>query len=161
MMKLEKSTIAILILAVAVAVTIYVYKKRQEEFSYISQEEEAQRADLDEGAYPLQEADIHECLYDPLAEKVSLSPEDLLPKDIDGAEFERQFGDAQAQLKDKNFLTAGFNIGIDTSSGSRKNMSYDLRSEPKNPRIVVSPWNESTIVGDNNKKTFEISSSVC
>jgi hypothetical protein len=66
MIKLEKSTIAILILAVAVAVTIYVYKKRQEEFSYISQEDEAQRADLDEGAYPLQEADIHECLYDPL-----------------------------------------------------------------------------------------------
>lgn len=161
MMKLQKSTIAIMVLIAAVVISIYLYKKRQEQFSYLDQEQEAEREDIDQGAYPLEDAEAHGCLYDPVAEKMQLSAEDLLPKDIGADEFERQFGDAQAQLKNKNFLTAGFNIGIDTSSGSRKNMSYDIRSEPKNPRTIVSPWNQSTITEDNNKKIFEISPSSC
>ena len=163
MFKLQKSTVSILILIAALAIGFYLYKKRQEMFSYsyLDSEQEQDREDEEEGQFPLDSVNMQECLYDPMAEKMQLSPEDLLPKDISADQFERQFGDAQAQLKDKNFLTAGFNMGIDTSSGSRKNMSYDLRSEPKNPRTIVSPWMQSTITEDNNKKTFEISPSSC
>jgi hypothetical protein len=155
--------VAILILIAAIAIAVLIYKKRQENlnFSYLEEEQERSRDDINKGKYPLTDADIHECLYDPLAERQQLSAEDLLPKDISSDEFTRQFGDAQAQLKDRNFLTAGFNIGIDTSSGSRKNMSYDIRSEPKVPRFVIGPFNNSTITEDNNKRTWEISPVGC
>lgn len=161
MMKLQKSTIAIILLVVALIFVFFMVKKGTEGFSYLKEQEEMERNDINNGAYPLTSEEAKGCLYDPLAERAELSPEDLLPKDMDSDQFDRQFGDAQAQLKDKNFLTAGFNIGIDTSSGSRKNMSYDLRSEPKNPRDMISPWNQSVITTDNNSKTFEISSSSC
>jgi len=160
-MKLQKSTIAIILLVAALVLIFFMVKKGKEGFSYLKEEEEMKRDDVKHGEYPINDMEAKDCLYDPLAAKVELSAEDLLPKDSDADQFDRQFGDAQAQLKDKNFLTAGFNIGIDTSSGSRKNMSYDLRSEPRNPRNVVSPWNQSVITGGSNKKEFEISPSSC
>lgn len=92
---------------------------------------------------------------------IEATPKDLLPNVQDLSDFDTQFTAAQGILDDKNFLVAGYNIGINTSNGSRRNGSQDLRSEPKNPRFVISPWNESTIVSDFSHRSFEIGENLC
>jgi hypothetical protein len=59
---------------------------------------------------------------------------------------------------DKNFLNAGYQIGVDTIGQSLRNASHDLRSEPANPQQQVGPWNQSTIEPDINRKPLEIGS---
>jgi hypothetical protein len=47
------------------------------------------------------------------------------------------------QIKDQNFLTAGYHIGLDTSI--LRNSSHDIRPVPPNPIYNVGIWNQSTI----------------
>lgn len=91
-----------------------------------------------------------------------LKPEDLLPKTNEVKEWESQFPVGDGDAKDKNFLVAGYNIGINTVSTSLKNPNLQLRSDPYIPRVDVGPWNQSSIMSSdlNNRKVFEIGSSV-
>jgi hypothetical protein len=59
---------------------------------------------------------------------------------------------------DQNFLTAGFNVGIDTQGQSLRNANLQIRSEPPNPQQPVSPWNIATISPSDpgNRKPLEI-----
>jgi hypothetical protein len=85
-----------------------------------------------------------------------ITPEDLLPKNEAAADFDNQFPTGDGDLSSKNFLTAGFHVGINTVSSSLRNPSLQLRSDPYIPPKQVSPFLQSTILPDNNRKVFEI-----
>jgi hypothetical protein len=90
----------------------------------------------------------------------AIKPADLLPKSDAVASFEGQFPSGQGEASDKNFLIAGYNIGINTVGSSLKNANLQLRSDPYIPRKQVSIWNESTIMASDltNRKNLEIGS---
>ena len=72
-----------------------------------------------------------------------LTSDDLLPQDAN-SKWAKVNPMSSGEIGDKNFLTAGYHIGINTSLG--RNNSLDLRHEPLAPQIPVSPWGISTIV---------------
>tara|TARA_B110000093_G_scaffold165038_1_gene189247 strand:+ start:806 stop:1507 length:702 start_codon:yes stop_codon:yes gene_type:complete len=72
-----------------------------------------------------------------------LISDDLLPRDAN-SKWANVNPISSGEIGDKNFLTAGYHIGINTSLG--RNNSLDLRHEPLAPQIPVSPWGISTIV---------------
>lgn len=81
-----------------------------------------------------------------------LTATDLLPKNAANTKWAQANPAGQGDVKDQNFLTAGFHIGIDTQGQSLRNANLQLRAEPSNPQQVVSPWNQSTITPDVNRK---------
>lgn len=86
----------------------------------------------------------------------SLNPGELLPKEkSDYAAFQPM---GQGTLAGRNFLEAGKLIGIDTVGQSLRNANYQLRSEPANPRVPVSVFNNSTIAPDATRRHLEIGS---
>ena len=62
----------------------------------------------------------------------------------------------QGSVGDQNFLNAGFHVGINTVGQTLRNANLQLRSEPPNPQVKVSPWLQSTIEPDTNGKPMEI-----
>ena len=76
-----------------------------------------------------------------------LTSADLLPLDANSkwAELNPQCG---GDIQDQNYLTAGYHIGINTVGQSMRNANLQLRYEPPNPQIPVSPWQISTIEPD-------------
>jgi hypothetical protein len=86
-----------------------------------------------------------------------LTQEDLLPKD-EHSQWAQIAPSGVGSLEDKNFLVAGYHIGINTVGQSLRNGNLQLRSDPPNPQIAVGPWNQSTIEPDLNRKPFEIGS---
>jgi hypothetical protein len=83
-------------------------------------------------------------------------PEDLLPKDAANSKWAQVAPAGQGDVKNQNFLTAGFHMGKDTIGVARKNPNLTIRSEPPNPKMEVSPWNVSTIEPDDLRRGFEI-----
>ena len=47
-----------------------------------------------------------------------------------------------------NYLDATFHVGVNTVGQSLRNANLNLRAEPPNPRVAVSPWLNSTIDTD-------------
>lgn len=88
--------------------------------------------------------------------KDDVKPSDLIPKDSADSRWARMNPSGQGDIQDQNFLSAGFNLGIDTQAGSLRNANHDFRSEPSNPQVQVSPWNMSTIQPDTNRRPLEI-----
>ena len=86
-----------------------------------------------------------------------LNSGDLLPRDAESKWAQAAPG-SQGSLTDQNFLTAGFHIGVNTVGQTLRNANYQLRSEPPNPQVKVSPWLQSTIEPDSNRKPLEIGS---
>jgi hypothetical protein len=76
-----------------------------------------------------------------------LTSADLLPMDANSkwAELNPQ---CSGDLQDQNYLTAGYHIGINTVGQSMRNANLQLRFEPPNPQVPVSPWMISTIEPD-------------
>ena len=62
-------------------------------------------------------------------------------------------------MEDKNFLKAGYHIGINTIGQSLKNANYQVRSDPAIPKVPVSIFNNSTISGDTTRRPLEIGES--
>jgi len=83
------------------------------------------------------------------------NPQDLLPKDLN-----TQFGQLNPQgagdLESVNLLKAGHHIGINTVGSSLRNANLQVRSEPPNPQLVVSPWSNTTIAPDLMRIPFEL-----
>lgn len=77
----------------------------------------------------------------------SLTSADLLPLDANSkwAELNPQ---CSGDVQDQNYLTAGYHIGINTVGQSLRNANLQLRYEPPNPQVPVSPWQISTIEPD-------------
>jgi hypothetical protein len=84
-----------------------------------------------------------------------LTPGELLPKDQNSV-WAQQNPMGTGSLKGKNFLSAGSLIGINTVGQSLRNANYQLRSEPPNPQVPVSVFNNSTIEPDTNRRDMEI-----
>ena len=84
-----------------------------------------------------------------------LTPQDLLPQDANST-WAQTVPNGQGNLGDQNFLNAGFHVGINTVGQSLRNANLQLRSEPPNPQMKVSPWLQTTIDPDVNRKAFEI-----
>lgn len=87
-----------------------------------------------------------------------VNPEDLLPKD-DNLGFALSNPKGKGKLEDKNFLKAGYHIGINTIGQSLKNANYQLRSDPSIPRVPISIFNNSTIAADTTRRPLEIGES--
>jgi hypothetical protein len=84
-----------------------------------------------------------------------LTPSELLPKDQNSV-WAEQNPMGPGSLKGKNFLSAGALIGVNTVGQSLRNANYQLRSEPPNPQVPVSIFNQSTIQPDTNRRPLEI-----
>jgi hypothetical protein len=84
-----------------------------------------------------------------------LAPEDLLPHDAANSKWAQANPAGQGDVKDQNFLTAGYHLGVDTQGSSLRNASHDLRSTPPNPRMRVSIWNQSDIEPDMHRLPLE------
>lgn len=84
-----------------------------------------------------------------------LNSVDLLPGDANSLHAQ-VVPNGQGALTDQNFLTAGYHIGINTVGQTLRNANRQLRSEPPNPQVKVSPWNQTTIETDINRRPLEI-----
>jgi hypothetical protein len=84
-----------------------------------------------------------------------LSSAELLPRDANSL-YAQVNPSGQGSLQDQNFLTAGYHIGINTVGQSLRNANRQLRSEPPNPQVKVSPWLQTTIEPDINRRPLEI-----
>ena len=91
--------------------------------------------------------------------KEPLTPKDLLPKDQAAEDFEKQNPDGEGILKGVNYLDAGFHVGVNTVGQSLRNANQQLRSEPPNPQVAVSPWSNTTIGPDLQRKPLELNES--
>ena len=86
--------------------------------------------------------------------KEPLTPKDLLPKNQAAADFEKQNPDGEGILKGVNYLDATYHVGVNTVGQSLRNANLNLRAEPPNPRVAVSPWLNSTIDTDLSRKAL-------
>jgi hypothetical protein len=84
-----------------------------------------------------------------------LTPGELLPKDANSV-WAQQNPMGTGSLKGKNFLSAGALIGVNTVGQTLRNANYQLRSEPANPQVPISVFNNSTIEPDTNRRDLEI-----
>jgi hypothetical protein len=87
-----------------------------------------------------------------------LTSSDLLPLDAANSKWAQINPAGSGMLGDQNFLTAGYHLGINTIGQSLRNANLQLRSEPPNPQVAVSPWGISTIEPDIRTTTLEIGS---
>lgn len=87
--------------------------------------------------------------------KEQLGADDLLPKD-DSSLWAQVNPAGEGSLKDRNFLQSGYHIGINTVGQTLRNANQQLRSEPPNPQVKVSPWLQTTIEPDLGRKPMEI-----
>jgi len=87
----------------------------------------------------------------------TLTPDDLLPqnKSEQIKNFNNNNPDGEGILKGVNYLDAGFHVGVNTVGQSLRNANLQLRSEPANPQVNVSPWQNSTIHPDLERKPLE------
>lgn len=85
-----------------------------------------------------------------------LRPEELLPAD-NSSQWAKCVGrDGEGVLQGQNFLEADRFIGINAVGQTLRNANLQLRSEPPNPQVVVSPWLNTTIAPDVSRRYFEI-----
>jgi hypothetical protein len=84
-----------------------------------------------------------------------LGADDLLPTD-DSSLWAQVNPSGEGSLKDRNFLQSGYHIGINTVGQTLRNANQQLRSEPPNPQVKVSPWLQTTIEPDLGRKPMEI-----
>lgn len=87
--------------------------------------------------------------------KEQLTAEELLPQD-NSSLWAQVNPSGEGSLKDRNFLQAGYHIGINTVGQTLRNANLQLRSEPPCPQVKVSPFLNSTIEPDVSRKPFEI-----
>ena len=87
--------------------------------------------------------------------KNQLAPQELLPNDPN-SKWAQVNPMGAGDIAGKNFLNAGSLIGVNTVGQSLRNASWDLRSEPPNPQVQVSPWMQSTIEPELQRRPLEI-----
>ena len=82
------------------------------------------------------------------------NPSDLLPNDNNSGWGLKPMG--SGDFMGVNFLNAGYLIGIDSVGSSLRNANQQVRSEPPNPQLLVSPWNNTTIEPDTFRQPLEV-----
>ena len=91
----------------------------------------------------------------------SLKASDLLPSDESKEinEFNQNYPIGEGIIKGINFLSSGYNIGVNTVGQSLRNANRQLRSEPPNPQVSVSPWMNTSIAPDLLRRPLEVGDS--
>lgn len=91
----------------------------------------------------------------------ALKPEDLLPAQESKAiqEFNTAQPVGEGILQGVNLLDAGSHIGVNSVGQSLRNANRQVRSEPPNPQVNVSPWMNTTIAPDLSRRPLEIDES--
>ena len=91
----------------------------------------------------------------------SLKASDLLPSDESKeiSEFNQNYPIGEGIIKGINFLSSGYNIGVNTVGQSLRNANRQLRSEPPNPQVSVSPWMNTSIAPDLLRRPLEVGDS--
>ena len=87
----------------------------------------------------------------------TLTAQDLLPKEDSAAinEFNIAKPAGEGILQGVNMLDAGFHVGVNSIGQSLKNANRQLRAEPPNPQVAVSPWMMSSIGPDLMRRPLE------
>ena len=87
----------------------------------------------------------------------TLKAEDLLPKEDSDAikEFNTAKPHGEGILQGVNYLDAGFHVGVNTVGQSLRNANRQLRAEPPNPQVHVSPWLNTSIGPDLFRRPLE------
>ena len=86
--------------------------------------------------------------------QANINPADLLPKDNNSSWNLKPMG--SGDFLGVNLLNAGYLIGVDTVGSSLRNANLQVRSEPPNPQLQVSPWMNTTIEPDPFRAPLEI-----
>jgi hypothetical protein len=84
-----------------------------------------------------------------------IDPASLLPNDQSN-EWNQLNPSGQGDLDGVNLLNAGYHIGVDTVGQTMRNSNLQLRSEPANPQLNVSPWGNSTMEPDTMRVPLEL-----
>lgn len=84
-----------------------------------------------------------------------LTASDLLPQDAANSKWAQVNPAGQGDVDGRNYLTSGANIGTNSVGTSLRNANRQLRSEPANPQVKVSPWLNTTIGPDLNRRPLE------
>ena len=106
----------------------------------------------DSAMYQQGEQDIAQASCFPRSQ---LTPDDLLPTNECNV-WSKSNPYGSGSLADRNFLQAGWATGVSTVGSVMKNANLQLRSEPANPQVSVSPWMQSTINPDLERKPLEV-----
>jgi len=89
--------------------------------------------------------------------KGDLTVQDLLPAtNAQSVEDFNNVNIGEGVMQGINFLTAGYNTGVNTVGQSLRNANLQLRAEPPNPQVTVSPWNNSSIGPDLLRRPVDI-----
>ena len=86
--------------------------------------------------------------------QANINPADLLPKDNNSSWNLKPMG--SGDFLGVNLLNAGYLIGVDTVGSSLRTANLQVRSEPPNPQLQVSPWMNTTIEPDPFRAPLEI-----
>lgn len=116
---------------------------------------------VDQNDADSQRADVRsqeEEAYKQLNDYEEAKPEQLLPQDENSSEWAKVNPMGKGSLEFKNFLEAGYHLGVDTQTSSLRNANLSIRSEIPNPQVPVSIWQNSTILPSDaaNRKDLEI-----
>ena len=95
-------------------------------------------------------------LAEGIAARKQLKAGELLPKDDQANAWAKVNPKGKGSLAFKNFIDAGYHMGINTVGQSLRNANLQIRSEPANPQVPVSIWLNSTISPDTNRRDFSI-----
>lgn len=87
--------------------------------------------------------------------KNQLAPQELLPNDPN-SKWAQVNPMASGDIAGKNFLNAGALIGVNTVGQSLRNANWDIRAAPPCPQVEVSPWLQSTIAPDLQRRPLDI-----
>ena len=81
----------------------------------------------------------------------------LLPANNDALDDNDFMAITPDKLGSINFLNAGWSLGRDTTSNTMRNASYDIRSEPPNPKILNMENNSfaNTTIDYQPRRSFE------
>lgn len=88
------------------------------------------------------------------SEQVSPPPAQTVPGPSELLPADQQKGGGG--LSNVNLLRAGYHAGINTVGSSLRNANLQVRSEPPNPQVQVSPWGNTTIQPDLMRVPLEI-----
>ena len=83
-----------------------------------------------------------------------LNPEELLPASQSPNNWDTPAN--PGGIDGPNFLNPEHLVGINTVGQSLRNANRQIRSEPPNPQVKVSPWLQTTIEPDTNRLPLEI-----
>jgi hypothetical protein len=152
----SKAIIGTIILAL---VLILIFVKKDQIYTYSKEEMDGELDDEEETKEEETTLEFSESKFDgaeftqpPVVDEIS--PKDLLPSSEEANVFD--LSNPDSSLSATNFLTAGYNIGINTVSGTNRNANQTLREDPPIPVISTGPWNQTTIQRDETRKGLEI-----